>query len=117
MARRPAGGGTDGQGGLQVSCGPDAGEPARRASCRASLMTMLRSLVFVALFYVWSLLCVIVMIPIALGPPRWMVASVRIWAKVFIAFMQPICGIRVEVRGREYIPTGAALVAAKHQCM
>ncbi|HEY1926701.1 MAG TPA: lysophospholipid acyltransferase family protein [Caulobacteraceae bacterium] len=81
-------------------------------------MNTLRSLVFVALFYVWSVLWVIVMIPVALlGPPRWMVACVRFWAKVFIAFMQPICGIRVEVRGREYIPTGAALVAAKHQCM
>ena len=28
-----------------------------------------------------------------------------------------ICGIKVEVRGREFIPTGAALVAPKHQCM
>ena len=28
-----------------------------------------------------------------------------------------VCGIRVEVRGREHIPTGPALVAPKHQCM
>ena len=80
-------------------------------------MIMVRSLVFAAVFYVWSVLWVIVMIPVALGPPRWTVAFVKIWARVFIAFMKPICGIRVEVRGREYIPTGAALVAAKHQCM
>lgn len=80
-------------------------------------MIIVRSLVFAAVFYVWSVLWVIVMIPITLGPPRWTVTCVKIWAKVFIAFMQPICGIRVEVRGREYMPTGAALVAAKHQCM
>jgi len=28
-----------------------------------------------------------------------------------------ICDVRVEVRGREHAPVGAALVAAKHQCM
>ncbi len=28
-----------------------------------------------------------------------------------------ICGVRVEIRGRQYLPTGAALIAAKHQCM
>lgn len=80
-------------------------------------MILVRSLVFVALFYVWSVLCVLVMIPIALGPRRWMIACVRTWARGFVAFMEPICGIRVEVRGREHMPTGAALVAAKHQCM
>jgi 1-acyl-sn-glycerol-3-phosphate acyltransferase len=80
-------------------------------------MIFVRSVVFVALFYVWSVLCVLVMIPIALGPRLWTIACMRIWAKGFIALLEPICGIRVEVRGREHMPTGAALVAAKHQCM
>lgn len=80
-------------------------------------MRLVRSLAFVAVFYAWSVLCVLVMIPIALGPRRWTIACMRIWAKGFIAFLEPICGIRVEVRGREHMPTGAALVAAKHQCM
>jgi 1-acyl-sn-glycerol-3-phosphate acyltransferase len=28
-----------------------------------------------------------------------------------------ICGVRVEIRGRQHMPGGAALIAAKHQCM
>jgi 1-acyl-sn-glycerol-3-phosphate acyltransferase len=80
-------------------------------------MTVLRSLVFVALFYLFSVLWVIVMLPTALGPRGWTVACVKVWARVFTAMLGPICGVRVEVRGREHMPTGAALVAAKHQCM
>jgi 1-acyl-sn-glycerol-3-phosphate acyltransferase len=40
----------------------------------------------------------------------------RFWSSGVLVLLR-ICGIRVEVRGREHIPTGAALVAPKHQCM
>ncbi|MBV8684873.1 MAG: 1-acyl-sn-glycerol-3-phosphate acyltransferase [Caulobacteraceae bacterium] len=80
-------------------------------------MTVLRSLVFVALFYLFSVLWVIVMLPTVLGPRSWTVTCVKVWAKVFTAMLAPICGVRVEVRGREHMPAGPALVAAKHQCM
>jgi 1-acyl-sn-glycerol-3-phosphate acyltransferase len=80
-------------------------------------MVVVRSLVFVALFYLWSTACAIVMIPLLLAPRRWMMAAMKIWAKGFIALLDPVCGIRVELRGREHLPKGAALVAGKHQCM
>jgi 1-acyl-sn-glycerol-3-phosphate acyltransferase len=57
------------------------------------------------------------MAPLLLAPRPWMMRAMRIWAQVLIAVMRPICGIRVEVRGREHLPMGAALVASKHQCM
>jgi 1-acyl-sn-glycerol-3-phosphate acyltransferase len=41
----------------------------------------------------------------------------RLWARGVIGLLAACCGVRVEIRGREYIPTGRALVAAKHQCM
>jgi 1-acyl-sn-glycerol-3-phosphate acyltransferase len=31
--------------------------------------------------------------------------------------LRVICDVRVEIRGRQYLPAGAALIAAKHQCM
>ncbi|MEW6017599.1 MAG: lysophospholipid acyltransferase family protein [Pseudomonadota bacterium] len=79
-------------------------------------MTALRSLLFVALFYVWSATVAILISPILLAPRRWTLRALDFWARGVIALL-PICGIRVEVRGREHIPTGPALVAPKHQCM
>ncbi len=42
---------------------------------------------------------------------------VRLWARGVLWGLRAFCGVRVEVRGREHMPTGAALVAAKHQSM
>jgi 1-acyl-sn-glycerol-3-phosphate acyltransferase len=76
-----------------------------------------RSLLFVLLFYIWSAACAILLAPVMLAPRRWTMAVMRLWAKGFIALLDPVCGVRVEIRGREHMPTGAALVAGKHQCM
>jgi 1-acyl-sn-glycerol-3-phosphate acyltransferase len=51
-----------------------------------------------------------------LGPRRWMVRSWRIWSWVVMGLLG-VCGIRVELRGAQHIPKGAALIAPKHQCM
>lgn len=80
-------------------------------------MIVLRSLVFVALFYLWSLVMVVLLAPLTLGPRRWTTGAMHVWARGFMAMLGPICGIEVVVRGREHLPRGAAFVAAKHQCM
>jgi 1-acyl-sn-glycerol-3-phosphate acyltransferase len=77
----------------------------------------LRSFVFVALFYLWSLAVSIVIFPLLLGPSRWMVRSFHVWSVGIHWLLKVCCDIRVEIRGREHIPTGSALVAPKHQCM
>jgi 1-acyl-sn-glycerol-3-phosphate acyltransferase len=79
-------------------------------------VTAIRSLVFVALFYLWSAAVAILCTPLLLGPPAGILAMFRFWSAGVLALL-PICGVRVEVRGREHVPTGAALVAPKHQCM
>ena len=79
-------------------------------------MTVLRSLLYVALFYLWTAVVAVICTPILLGPARWTLAMFRFWGQGVTGLLA-ICGIRVEVRGREHIPTGAALVAPKHQCM
>jgi 1-acyl-sn-glycerol-3-phosphate acyltransferase len=76
-----------------------------------------RSLTFVALFYIWSVGWVLLISPLMLGPRRWMVRSWRIWSWVIMLLLRGVCGIRVELRGREHIPRGRALIAPKHQSM
>ena len=79
-------------------------------------MTALRSFLYVTAFYLWTALVAVICTPILLGPARWTLAMFHVWGQGVTA-MLAICGIRVEVRGREHIPSGAALVAPKHQCM
>lgn len=80
-------------------------------------MIFARSLLFVALFYLWSALVAIAMLPMLLGPRRWILAATSLWVRGLLVLLAPICGISVEVRGRENLPVGGALIAAKHQCM
>ena len=81
-------------------------------------MTALRSLLFVALFYIWSVIIAVgLLLPILIGPRTVAMQSVQLWSRGIAWLLKVCCGIRVEVRGRENMPRGAALIAAKHQCM
>ena len=79
-------------------------------------MQAVRSLLYVALFYLWTVVFVLVFTPILLGPQSWSLWMFHVWSQGVTGMLR-VCGVRVEVRGREHIPTGAALVAPKHQCM
>ncbi|MBU2135591.1 MAG: 1-acyl-sn-glycerol-3-phosphate acyltransferase [Alphaproteobacteria bacterium] len=79
-------------------------------------MTALRSLLFVALFYLWSATVAILITPLLLAPRTWVLRALDVWSRGVIALLR-ICDIRVEVRGLEHLPKGKALVAPKHQCM
>ena len=80
-------------------------------------MIALRSLIFVALFYVWSVMVAVGLSPFLLGPRSWAMELMRVWARGIIWLLRVVCDIKVEVRGKEHMPTGAALVAPKHHCM
>ena len=80
-------------------------------------MILLRSLAFTAVFYVCSAVAAIVMIPLLLAPRTWMIGAFRAWARSVIWAVDVFCGVKLEVRGREHMPTGAALLAPKHQCL
>ncbi|MCC5994943.1 MAG: 1-acyl-sn-glycerol-3-phosphate acyltransferase [Oceanicaulis sp.] len=74
-----------------------------------------------ALFVVWmyGLMAVlgIVFAPTLLGPRSWTRAAFRFYLALVFGGLRVLCGIRYEVRGREHLPTGGALVASKHQSM
>jgi len=80
-------------------------------------LILIRSLVFTVVFYVWSVIYAIAMVPHLVAPRRWLLAALRFWSLSLIVLLRVICGIRVEIRGREYAPAGDALIAPKHQTM
>ena len=80
-------------------------------------MLVLRSLVFVVLFYLWSTLISLSLTPLLLAPPRLSVQVMGVWSWGIRLLLRVVCDIRVELRGAENVPRGPALVAAKHLCM
>jgi len=75
----------------------------------------IRSALCTVSFYIWSIFMGLVMIPMVLLPRRGFRLFVLLWTKGNSFIFRFIVGIRVEVRGREYIPVGPAIVASKHQ--
>jgi 1-acyl-sn-glycerol-3-phosphate acyltransferase len=75
----------------------------------------LRSLVFNLVFYLVLVVYLVAALPTLLMPRRAILALARHWARVNLAMLRIICRIGVDWRGLEKIPSGAILVAAKHQ--
>jgi 1-acyl-sn-glycerol-3-phosphate acyltransferase len=80
-------------------------------------LLLVRSLLFTALFYLWSVFWVLLILPLVLTPRIWMIRAWRPWVAGVIFLLRFVCGIRLEYRGQEFIPTRRALIAPKHQCM
>jgi 1-acyl-sn-glycerol-3-phosphate acyltransferase len=79
------------------------------------LLILLRSALFNVLFFILTALCVLsgmFLLPL----PRWLTRGyVKGWAHLILWLLRVICGIRLRVTGWENLPTGAAVIAAKHQ--
>ncbi len=78
-------------------------------------MTALRSLAYQLLFLPWTLGLSLLYLPLLLGPRRRMQRAAAFWLRGALALQAAVLGLRYEVRGREHLPAGAALIAAKHQ--
>jgi 1-acyl-sn-glycerol-3-phosphate acyltransferase len=76
---------------------------------------MLRSLLFAAVFYLNTALFLLFGSWLLLAPRRWAMQGLRLHGLASLWWLKLICGTKVEVRGREKLPAGACLVAAKHQ--
>jgi 1-acyl-sn-glycerol-3-phosphate acyltransferase len=77
-------------------------------------VNLVRSLVFNALFYLNTLVWLLVGLPTFFLPYRSTVWVAKTWGRVNLVLLR-IAGIDYEVRGREKIPPGALIVASKHQ--
>lgn len=73
-------------------------------------------MLFTVAFFVATALMSVVGAPLfLLAPQRVAIGYTQLWGRVCRVLLRVLAGIRVEVRGREHVPEGAALVAAKHQ--
>lgn len=80
-------------------------------------MTVIRSVLFSLWLYLSMPLFAVGLSPALLGSHRLAMGVIKGWARFVLFGLRWIAGIKVEVRGLEHRPTGAALVAAKHQSM
>lgn len=76
---------------------------------------LIRSIVFNMLFYLNTLIYLVVALPTFFLPYRAIIRVAQSWARTNLVLLRVVAGIKIEVRGREKIPQGAILVAAKHQ--
>jgi 1-acyl-sn-glycerol-3-phosphate acyltransferase len=77
---------------------------------------MLRSLAFRAAYYAASAFFVLTGLPLLLLPGRAPLARwIRTYTRVMVFLMRRVGGIGVAVRGRENLPDGPFILAAKHQ--
>lgn len=78
-------------------------------------MTALRSLLFNIVFYMNLALFLVLGSEFFLTPRKWSIRALQAWATTSLWLLRLIAGTGIEVRGREHIPDGPALVAGKHQ--
>lgn len=80
-------------------------------------MTPVRAVLFFVWFYGVSIPLAISYTALLPFPRKAMIEAVRFWAKTIVFGLRWLGGVRTEVRGLEHLPTGAALIAAKHQSL
>ena len=78
-------------------------------------MIWLRSLIFNIVFYGWTAVMCFAMSWAILAPYRNMLGVVHLWLRQMAWIERHIGGITYRVAGREHVPEGACIIAAKHQ--
>lgn len=76
---------------------------------------MFRSIVFGLLFYITTVLFMVLGSPLLLGPRSWAMAALKVHAKTELWLLKHIVGLDFEVRGLDKLPEPPFLVASKHQ--
>jgi 1-acyl-sn-glycerol-3-phosphate acyltransferase len=76
---------------------------------------LLRSLLFQVLFYLLTIVMGIVVLPLLLGPGRWVMRYGTAWSAASLKLLHWCVGLDHEVRGREHLSRGPAIIAMKHQ--
>lgn len=78
-------------------------------------MRTCRALAFSALFYGWTALLAITVLPLLVAPRRWVQAYRNAWVFGSFALLRATVGITHQVRGTALLPDGPAIFAVKHQ--
>jgi len=78
-------------------------------------MLILRSLLFNVLFYLMLLVYLVAAIPTFFLPRRAIIRVAQSWGRANIWLLDVVCGMKIEVRGAENLPSGPIILASKHQ--
>jgi 1-acyl-sn-glycerol-3-phosphate acyltransferase len=78
-------------------------------------MQTYRVLAFTVLFYGWTTLLGIVVLPLLLGPSRLLHAYGRFWIRGALGILRATVGITHQVRGQHLVPDEPVILAVKHQ--
>ena len=78
------------------------------------MFMIVRSIAFNVLFYLNTLVYLIVALPTFFLPYRAIVRVAQSWGRTNLVLLR-VAGVKYEVRGREKIPKGPLLIASKHQ--
>lgn len=79
------------------------------------MLIIVRSVIFNILFYLNLIAHLIAALPTLVMTRHAVIAVAKSWGYTNIWLLKAICDIKVEYVGREKIPAGALIVAAKHQ--
>jgi 1-acyl-sn-glycerol-3-phosphate acyltransferase len=78
-------------------------------------VTIARAALFNVAFFVMTLTLSALYLPLLLAPPLWMMAAARGWIRAMQWLLRVIVGLDHRVVGAANLPSGPALIAAKHQ--
>ncbi len=80
------------------------------------VIDFIRSSIFNFLYVGYTALLLTIFLPMLfLAGRKPILAMIHHWGKAMVFLMRYVAGIKVCYRGLEYLPTGAALLAVKHQ--
>jgi 1-acyl-sn-glycerol-3-phosphate acyltransferase len=82
---------------------------------RTGVQIIVRSIAFNLLFYLNTLIYLVIALPTFFMPYRAIIAVARAWGRANLALLRIVAGIDIEVRGADKIPKGPIIVASKHQ--
>jgi len=78
-------------------------------------MIVVRSVLFNVLFYLNTVVFLIIGLPTFFMPYQAIVEVAKTWGRANLFLLRFVAGVKFELRGRDRIPPGALIVASKHQ--
>ena len=79
------------------------------------MLNRLRSIAFNVLFYLNTVIWLIIALPTFFLPYGAIIWVAKTWGRINLVLLRVVAGIRYEIRGREKLPRGPLIVASKHQ--
>lgn len=78
-------------------------------------MIWFRSVLFLVLALLWTVLTMLLYLPLLLLPRRAIQKAAAFWSQGVMVLARVCCGLRWRAVGREHLSEGAAVIACKHQ--